>query len=210
MKLLSTLTIVSVTLSSVALADEGCKPAGCGPDRNCVGGCRPVVKKVDLKKTCYNIETKTVCIPPTRFPWEKSLCDDVCGRKCGTNGACGSNGKCGPGCGADRHSNKGGFLSGLRSALGMGNCPRAICVQSPQKSCRKIGETCICEWKCDDVCPKNSGCRKPRCCHDDTVPPASAPAAPKVPEVAPTPPESERLPGRIIQTGFYRLQELID
>ena len=98
MKLLSTLAIVSMTLSSVAMADCGCKPAGCSPDRNCVDGCRPVVKKVDLKKTCYNIETKTIYIPPTRFPWEKSACDDLCGNSCGTNGAngkCGSNGQCG-------------------------------------------------------------------------------------------------------------------
>ena len=84
MKILSTLAIVSMTLSSVALADGGCKPAGCHPDRN-VASCRPTVKKVDIKATCYKIETKTICIPPTRFPWDPSPCDSLCGEKCGKN-----------------------------------------------------------------------------------------------------------------------------
>ena len=222
MKLLSTLAIVGMTLSSVALADGGCKPAGCSPDRNCVDGCRPIVKQVDLKKTCYNIESKTICIPPTRFPWEKSACDDLCGNKCGTNGACeangncssngqcGSNGKCGAGCGANRSCESGGLFGGLRKALGMDNCPRAICVKSPKKSSKKFGETCVCEWECDNICPTDSGCRKPGCCNDATAPPASGPAAPKVPELAPAPPESARRPGRIIQTGSRKLQHLID
>jgi hypothetical protein len=222
MKVLYTLAIVSMTLSSIAMADSGCKPAGCSPDRNRVGGCRPIVKKVDLKKTCYNIETKTICIPPTRFPWEKSPCDTLCGNKCGTNGACeangkcssnghcGSNGICGAGCGTDRSCESGGLFGGLRKALGMDNCPRALCVKSPKKSSKKFGEACVCEWKCDDICPKNSGCRKPGCCNDGTAPPASAPATPKVPEIAPPPPESARRPGRIIQTGFQNLQNLFD
>jgi hypothetical protein len=222
MKLFSALAIVSMTLSSVALADGGGKPAGCSSDRNCVGGCRPSVKKVDLKKTCYNIETKMICIPPTRFPWEKSACDDLCGTNCGANGACGSNGKCssngqcgsngkcGAACGTDRSCESGGLFDGLRKALGMDNCPRALCVKNPKKSSKKIGETCVCEWNCDDICPKDDGCRKPGCCNDGTAPPASAPAAPKEPEVAPAPSESARRPSRILQTGFHKLQDLID
>lgn len=216
MKLYSTLAIVSMTVSSVALADAGCKPAGCSPDRHCVDGCRPIVKKNDLKKTCYNIRTKTICIPPTRFPWEKSACDDLCGNKCGANGSCsqsggcGSDGMCGAGCGADRTCESSGLLSGLRKALGMENCPRALCVKTLEKSSRKFGETCVCEWKCDDICPENDGCRKPGCCRDGTAPPSSAPATPMKPEISPAPLETTRRPFRIIQTGYSRLKELID
>lgn len=222
MKFLSTLALVSMTLSSVTLADGGCKPAGCSPNRDCVAGCRPTVKKVDIKATCYKIETRTICIPPTRFPWDPSPCDSLCGDKCGSNGACASSGKCGAagrsesqgrcgaGCGADRDCGNGGLLSGLRKALGMENCPRALCIKKPVKSSKKIGEKCVCEWNCDDICPKDNGCRKPGCCNDGTAPPASAPATPNQPEIAPAPPETARRPGRILQTGFHKLQDLID
>ena len=212
MKFLSTVAIVCMALSSVTLADGGCKPAGCSPDRNCVAGCKPTVKTVDIKATCYKIETKTICIPPTRFPWDPSPCDSLCGENgaCGANGKCGSNGKCGAGCGAARECESEGLLSGLRRALKIDNCPRALCVKKPVKSSKKIGEACVCDWKCDDICPKDSGCRKPGCCNDGTAPPASAPAAPKKPEIAPAPPETARRPGRILQTGYYKLQDLLD
>lgn len=221
MKMLSTLAIVSSLLTSAALADGGCKPAGCSPDRNCVSGCKPTVKKVDIKETCYNIKQKTICIPPTRFPWESSPCDAMCGKNgcgpdgkcagsCGAKGNCGPDGKCGAGCGADRGCESGGLLSGLRKALGMSNCPEARCVKSPDKSSRKIGEKCACEWKCDDICPKNTGCRKPGCCNDSAAPKASAPAE-QAPEVAPAPPTEKsaarRYPGRIIQTGFRSITD---
>lgn len=201
MRTLATLALVSITLSSVAMADHCCKPAGCSPDRNCLPGCKPVVKKVDVKATCYEIEHKTICIPPTRFPWDPSPCDGVCGNNCGADGNCGAKcaaggactpaGRCGAGCGNACES--GGLLSGLRAALGMSNCPESRCIKTPRKSSKKIGEKCVCEWvTCsNDVC--GAGC-KPACAAPSVAPPASTPVAPKQepPMVAPAPPEAAR------------------
>ncbi len=208
MRTLATLAVVSITMSSVAMADHCCKPAGCSPDRNCLPGCKPVVKRVDITKICYNIETKTICIPPTRFPWDPSPCDGVCGidGNCGAKGACGTTGKCasGGGCtpagrcgaGCGNSSNSGGLLSGLRAALGMSNCATTKCIKVPKKSSKKVGEKCVCEWvTCsNDVCG-GAGC-KPACAAPKVAPKASAPAAPPKeaapPAVAPAPPEAAR------------------
>lgn len=197
MKTLATLALVSITMSSVAMADHCCKPAGCSPDRNCMPACKPVVKKVDITATCYNIETKTICIPPTRFPWDPSPCDGVCGNNCGADGKCAAGGactpagRCGAGCGNGCES--GGLLSGLRAALGMSNCATSKCVKSPKKSSKKIGEKCVCTWETcsSDVCG-GAGC-KPACAAPSVAPKASAPAAPPQeapPAVAPAPPEA--------------------
>jgi len=91
----------------------------------------------------------------------------------------------------------------------MENCPRALCVKKPVKSSKKIGEICVCDWKCDDICPTDSGCRKPGCCSHESVPPAWTPASPK-PEIAPAPPGTARSPGRFLQTRYYQLRDLID
>lgn len=209
MRFLTTLTLLSLTMSSLAMAAPCCKPAGCSPDRDCVQGCKPVVKKVDITTTCYNIETKTICIPPTRFPWDPSLCDGVagcscgtdcsCTGKCGTNGACSSAGtcrtagRCGAGCGNSCES--GGLLSGLRAALGMSNCPTSRRIKTPNKSTKKVGEKCVWEWvTCgNDVCGGRGGGCKPACAAPKVAPPASAPVAPPqeaAPAVAPAPPKS--------------------
>jgi hypothetical protein len=215
MRTLATLAIVSITMSSIAMADPCCKPAGCSPDRDCLPGCKPVVKTVDITRTCYKIETKTICIPPTRFPWESSpCCDGVCGNNCGPAGSCGAcgadckcgtgrcsargactpAGRCGAGCG--NCSPAGGLLSGLRTALGMSNYAISKCVKSPKKSSKKIGEKCVYTWETcsNDVCG-GAGC-KPACAAPGVAPRASAPVAP--PEnsaplaVAPAPPEAAR------------------
>jgi hypothetical protein len=213
MRTLVILTAVFLSFATAASAfDGGCKPAGCNPNRDCLPGCQPVVKKVDIKKTCYNIETKTICILPTRFPWESSPCDGVCGGNCGPNcscaangncgakcaagGTCTSKGRCGAGCGNGCES--GGLLSGLRSALGMSNCATSKCVKSPKKSSKKIGEKCVCVWETcsNDVCG-GAGC-KPACAAPSVAPPASAPvASPQEapPAVAPVPPEAAAFRG---------------
>ncbi len=197
MKTLATLALFSITMSSVAMADHCCKPAGCSPDRNCMPACKPVVKKVDIIATCYNIETKTICIPPTRFPWESSPCDGVCGNNCGADGKCAAGGACTPagrcGAGCGNGCGSGGLLSGLRAALGMSNCATSKCVKSPKKSSKKIGEKCVCTWETcsSDVCG-GAGC-KPACAAPGVAPKASAPAAPPQeapPAVAPAPPEA--------------------
>lgn len=211
MRTLSTLALVSITMSSVAVADQCCKPAGCSPNRNCLPGCKPVVKRVDMTTTCYNIETKTICIPPTRFPWDPSPCDGVCGINCNGGGNCGAKsargaagkcaaggdctpaGRCGAGCG--NGSAAGGFLSGLRAALGMSNCATSRRVKTPSKSSKKIGEKCVCVWEtCSNDACGGAGC-KPACAAPKVAPKASAPAAPPkeaAPAVAPAPPEAAR------------------
>ena len=216
MRTLATLALISITMSSVVMADC-CKPAGCSPNRNCLPGCKPVVKKVDITATCYNIEHKTICIPPTRFPWGPSPCDGVCGSNCGADGtceakgACGADGKCAAGgkcpaggactpggpCGASSGNNcpVGGLLSGLRSALGMSNCATSKSIKVPKKSSKKVGEKCVCEWvTCsNDVCG-GAGC-KPACAAPKVAPKASAPVTPSqapASDVAPPPPEAAR------------------
>jgi hypothetical protein len=212
---LATLALVDITMSSVAAADDCCKPAGCCLDRNCLPCCKPVVKKVDITKTCYNIETKTICIPPTRFPWDSSPCDGVCGNNCGADGNCGANGVCGAdgicasrgkcvagqsctpagrcGAGCRNSSATGGLLSGLRAARGMSNCATSKCIKTPIKSSKKIGEKCVCTWETcsNDVCG-GAGC-KPACVAPKVAPKASAPVAPPkeaAPAIAPAPPEA--------------------
>lgn len=196
MRFLATLAIVGFTAATAFAGGAGCKPAGCNPDRECTPCCcKPVARMVDIKKTCYKIETKTICIPPTVFPWDPSPCAEVCGEKCGGKcgakdacgkcgeaGKCGESGKCGAGCGADRCSDGGGLLSRLRDALGMSLCPTSRCIKVPKKSSKKVGEKCVCEWVCDGKC--NAGC-KPAC----AAPKASAPAKP-----APAPPETAATP----------------
>ena len=200
MKFLATLAIVGFTAATAFAGGAGCKPAGCNPDRECTPCCcKPVAKMVDIKKTCYEIETKTICIPPTVFPWDRSPCADVCGEKCGGKcgtkdacgkcgdaGKCGEAGKCGAGCGSDRCCDNGGLLSGLRDALGMGLCPTSRCVKTLKKSSKKVGERCVCEWVCDG--PSNAGC-KPAC-----AAPEAAPAAPTPAKPAPAPPETAATP----------------
>lgn len=220
MRTSAALALVSITLSSVAMADPCCKPAGCSPSRDCLPGCRPVVKKVDITATCYNIEHKTICIPPTRFPWDPTPCDGVCcgncgaGCKCGTNCGCAPNGNCGAGvkcaaggactpagrrgAGCGNACKSGGLFSGLREALGLSNCATSRCVKSPKKSSKKIGEKCVCEWvTCsNDVCD-GAGC-KPACAAPSVAPPSSTPAAPpqqEPPMAAPAPPEAAALRG---------------
>ena len=77
------LSITLLCLTSVAMADNHCAPGGCkdNDDSSC-DSCTVTTKKVDVKKTCFNIEKKKVCIPPSRFPWESSPCDGVCDDKC--------------------------------------------------------------------------------------------------------------------------------
>ncbi|HUG66313.1 MAG TPA: hypothetical protein VMM76_01100 [Pirellulaceae bacterium] len=56
---------------------------------HCGDACYPTVTKGTETKHCWNVETKAICIPKVRFPWEKSCCDKGCGKdgcvppKCG-------------------------------------------------------------------------------------------------------------------------------
>lgn len=73
--------------------DHGHNGHGKGGQRafcpHCGDACYPTVTKGKETKHCWNVETKAICIPKVRFPWEKSCCDKGCGKdgcvppKCG-------------------------------------------------------------------------------------------------------------------------------
>ena len=53
----------------------------CGNSNYCSQGCKSCrlhVETLKVKKHCYSIECKDICIPPVRFPWQK-----CCTLKCG-------------------------------------------------------------------------------------------------------------------------------
>ncbi len=45
----------------------------------CHEPCFPTVTKAKETKQCWEVETKTICIPKVRFPWESRCCDKGCG-----------------------------------------------------------------------------------------------------------------------------------
>ncbi len=56
---------------------------------HCGDACYPTVTKGKETKHCWDVETKAICIPKVRFPWETSCCNKGCGKdgcvppKCG-------------------------------------------------------------------------------------------------------------------------------
>tara|TARA_R110002111_G_scaffold67_2_gene634 strand:+ start:63687 stop:64145 length:459 start_codon:yes stop_codon:yes gene_type:complete len=55
----------------------------CGSSNNgCSQGCKTCrlhMETLKVKKYCFNIECKDICIPPVRFPWQK-CCELKCGK----------------------------------------------------------------------------------------------------------------------------------
>ena len=226
MKYLSLTICLTIAAGSfaVARADDcgprsGSRQAGCGAEKACgvceqpCGVCRPVAKCEPVKKTCYEVECKTICIPAVTLPWQDgplaglarllsggkcgaSSCGR-CGASCSANGPCGA---CGPGGGGVNASDcKNGFCSNI--------CGEVRAVRILKKSSKPNGEKLVCEWKHDpnSTCGtdgRHCGARKPGCCSDGVAPPASAPVTPvgpAVPRAVPVEaaPETarQRLPG---------------
>jgi len=66
--------------------------AGCD-DQACCPKCKFSVSKEAVKKHCYGVECKTICIPRITFPWQTArskACDEGCDQGCddGCNGSC--------------------------------------------------------------------------------------------------------------------------
>lgn len=92
------IALVATIASTPALAGEnghGGKHGGHGKGGSrafcphCGDACYPTVTKGTETKHCWNVDTKAICIPKVRFPWESSCCDKGCGKdgcvppKCG-------------------------------------------------------------------------------------------------------------------------------
>ena len=78
-------------MSDTCDGTEGCSSGACCPN------CQLEIKLEDVKKYCYDVGTKTVCIPKVNFPWQVSKhqkggcdcsgcdgagCDTCCGPDC--------------------------------------------------------------------------------------------------------------------------------
>jgi hypothetical protein len=58
--------------SKTACSNSCCESQGCKT-------CRLHVETLKVKKHCFNVECKEICIPPVRFPWQK-YCELKCGK----------------------------------------------------------------------------------------------------------------------------------
>jgi len=87
---LLSLTLVALLAAAPALAGDGKQDGkhshGKAGSRvfcpHCGEACYPTVTKGKETKHCFNVETKTICIPKVRFPWEKDY------GKCGGKDGC--------------------------------------------------------------------------------------------------------------------------
>ena len=64
---------------------------------HCGDACYPTVTKGTETKHCWNVDTKAICIPKVRFPWEST-----CGKGCGGKD-CGKSNCAPPKCGRTKY-----------------------------------------------------------------------------------------------------------
>ncbi len=85
MKSFKTLLVLALICSSTTVfaADSYCSDGSCAeqPCTECESEktCLPESVTQKVKKSCYQIEYKEICIPKVRFPWEK-FCEPKCGK----------------------------------------------------------------------------------------------------------------------------------
>ncbi len=75
------LRVVSITIvcftPSIASSAIPCFLHHCPlPDKTCVLSSEPT----EVKKSCYRVECRDVCIPSIRFPWQKCVDSPRCGK----------------------------------------------------------------------------------------------------------------------------------
>lgn len=185
--------ISSSFLSSEALAGvigkANCDTNGCNTDDSCnsccdkiicpkpCGYCVPEYKCVDIKKTCFKVECKTICIPAITFPWERRIngcCSDCCD-KAGADG---------------------------RNTCGPTKCGKVISVRSIKKSSMVVGKQLVCNWKHI----KCHACSNEPCDAQQSAPAADGiPPVPAGLDSVPPPPATKAariyLPSRILQVS---------
>ena len=159
MKWLGVMTALVLAFSVNAIAEAGdgcCKPSGCGS--SACGSylliCKGDAKLEPVKKTCWDVECKPICIPPVRFPWQKNGCGDGCGDDCGADD-CGAESCTDSGC-----SEKSSWCDGL---CGLGEC-RIRYVKKMKKVEYECGQKCVYSWKVENL--GRVGCCKPACWSD--------------------------------------------
>ncbi len=111
-------------------ADDSCV-SGCVACQQC--GCQMKVEDIKVSHHCWQVETKTVCIPPITFPWQKRCSEVDCVdpgcvvEGCVPEGCLGD--ACVDSCGMT-HGRWGSFLDWLCAAK---SCSRTRCVKSLKK-----------------------------------------------------------------------------
>ncbi len=68
--------VLASSWTSVGETGENGHGANCP---RCHETCYPTVTKGSETKQCWEVETKTICIPKVRFPWESKCCNKGCG-----------------------------------------------------------------------------------------------------------------------------------
>ncbi len=96
--------IALAVTAPAAAGDHGGKGGHLVPKRiwcpRCAAPCEPTVTKGKETRSCWEVETKTICVPRVTFPWEARACGagKKSGCKSGCKGCSGKGGKdlCGP------------------------------------------------------------------------------------------------------------------
>ncbi|KAA1259721.1 hypothetical protein LF1_22580 [Rubripirellula obstinata] len=124
--------------------DKCCKKACCPKCSHECQTCKLEAELVDVEKKCFEVETKTICIPRVVFPWQKkqSSCHSCKGRGC-TN--CVHNGA------------KIRTVKVLKSKKY--KCPECEYTWTPEEG----SACCSSNGGCGDRCGNNCGCGKTDC-----------------------------------------------
>jgi hypothetical protein len=81
LKILALVAVAVTANTAAALAGEAChqaKRSQCSCCPKCGEACYPTVSVGKEKRHCWEVDTKTICIPRVRFPWEKDCGDKGC------------------------------------------------------------------------------------------------------------------------------------
>lgn len=72
--ILTVAALLLAAVSTAARADDCCGQITCP---HCHHVCKLEVEKEKVKKYCWNVECKPICIPKITFPWQ-SCCEPKC------------------------------------------------------------------------------------------------------------------------------------
>lgn len=191
-----------------------CSAPGCQAAGRCCGGpaCIGKAEMVDVEKHCWEIETKDICVPAVRFPWERGGskltlctlfkfkcdkgcdnpgCDELCcdggcaaAPSCGcAAGGCDGGCAAGPSCGcASRRGSCSGCASGCDSCV----APKCGFIVSVRTLKKKTYDAQVCEYSIAPADGNGNGqcCDNPGCSSPGCAGCAAAPAYEMAPPTA--------------------------